>query len=405
MSAAVNVMFIQSQEAFGADSQVHALLMRYLDRESVTVHVACTRGTGATPDSLLAIKEIPDVQLRETQFVPGISQRSLDSVLRSARQGVSFPVDALGLVRYIKKHRIAILHGTEKPRDALYATLLGRLTGAKSVVHVHVKWSDQYSRLARWAVRNADAVFSISRYVTETIASMGISPNRIHTVLNSLDAAGWDPHTDGSSVRREFSIPADAPVLVSVSRLFSWKGQRELVEAMPLVLEESPEARLLIVGGDEPFVHRGSLFVRGDSFTAELRKLAGSLGVDHRVIFTGERNDVAEIMAASDVYTMPSYEEPFGVVFLEAMAMKLPVIGLNNGGTPEVVQRGRAGLLAAPWDVPALAANINTLIADPSLRAEMGEYGRARVLDEFNPERMARQAEDAYRAILGEGKP
>lgn len=398
MGEHLNVLFIQSQAALGADSLIHAHLMRYLDRDDVTVHVACTGGDGPEPPpSLVAIRQIPDIQLRVTRFAPGFSQRSLATVLRGARQSMSFPLDALGLVRYVRRHRIDIIHGTEKPRDAVYATALGKLTGARSVVHIHVKWSNEYSGAARWAARNADAVFSISDYVTGTIADMGIPRDRIHTVLNALDASGWDPDTDGSSVRRELAIPDDAPLLASVSRLFSWKGQRELIEAMPLVLKEFPEARLLIVGADEMFVH-------GGSFTAELRDLAAGLGVDHRVIFTGERRDVAEIMAACDVYTMPSYEEPFGVVFLEAMAMRLPVIAIDNGGTPEVVENGRAGLLSPPWDVPALAANINTLLADPSLREEMGSYGRSRVLDWFNPERMAREAEDAYRAILAAGE-
>ncbi len=394
VSEPVNVLFIQSQQAFGADSLIHAELMRHLDRKGFTVHVACTRGDDDTmPKSLRAIRQIPDVAVRPTRFAPGFSQRSPASILRGARAGLAFPLDAVGLVRYMKRHRIDVVHGTEKPRDAVYANLLGRATGAKSVVHVHVKWSPEYSPAARWAVRNADAVFSISKYVTGTIVDMGVPEDRIHTMLNCLEASGWDPDTDGSAVRRELAIPEDAPVLVSVSRLFSWKGQRELIQAMPLVLERFPETRLLIVGPDELFVH-------GGSFTAELRQLAGSLGVEHSIIFTGERRDVARIMAAADVYTMPSFEEPFGVVFLEAMAMRLPVIGVDNGGTPEVVEHGRAGLLSPPWDVPALAANINAFLADPALRAEMGEYGRSRVLDHFNPQRMAREAEAAYRAIL-----
>ena len=394
MGPDVRVLFIQSQVAFGADSKIHAHLMRSLDRDRVAVHVACTAGDdGEVPPSLRAIEAIPEIEVRVTRFAPGIRQRSLGAIVRGARRAFAFPVDLLGLIWYIRRNRIDVIHGTEKPRDAVYATVLGRLTGAKSVVHMHVKWSDEYSKPARLAVAKADAVLSISDYVTGTVADMGVPRGRIHTVLNALDASGWDPAIDGSAVRREFAIPTDAPVLTSVSRLFSWKGQRELVQAMPAVLERFPETRLLIVGGDELFVH-------GGSFTAELRQLASDLGVEHRVVFTGERRDVAQIMAASDVYAMPSFEEPFGVVFLEAMAMRLPVVGIDNGGTPEVVEHGRSGLLSPPWDVPALATNITTLIAHAELRTEMGEHGRRRVLDHFTPERMAQEVEAAYRAIL-----
>src|SRR5262249_54162308 len=119
-----------------------------------------------------------------------------------------------------------------------------------------------------------------------------------------------------------------------------------------------------------------------------------------RVIFTGPRSDVPKIMAACDLFTMPSFEEPFGLVFLEAMAMQKPVVAVNNGGTPEVVEHGKSGLLSPPWDVPALAAHISTLLKDRELRAEFGRYGRARVLERFSAERMARDAAAAYERIL-----
>jgi glycosyltransferase involved in cell wall biosynthesis len=106
-------------------------------------------------------------------------------------------------------------------------------------------------------------------------------------------------------------------------------------------------------------------------------------------------------MAACDVFTMPSFQEPFGLVFLEAMAMQRPVVAVDNGGTPEVVEHGRAGLLSKYQDVEALAANIVTLLGDRELRARMGAYGRTRVLDYFNAKRMASDAGAAYETVLG----
>jgi len=119
------------------------------------------------------------------------------------------------------------------------------------------------------------------------------------------------------------------------------------------------------------------------------------------VLFTGPRSDIPRIMAACDVFTLPSFEEPFGLVFLEAMAMQRPVAALENGGTPEVVEHGRSGLLSAPYDIEAYAKNVVKLLENPELREQMGAYGRARVVDCFNVERMARDAGTAYRAILG----
>ncbi len=138
----------------------------------------------------------------------------------------------------------------------------------------------------------------------------------------------------------------------------------------------------------------------GDSFTRELKQLTTELELSEHVIFTGGRSDIPRVMAACDVFTLPSFEEPFGLVFLEAMAMMKPVVAIDNGGTPEVVEHGRSGLLSAPWDIPELAANINRLVGDPALRASMGQRGRQRVLEYFNAQRMASDAARAYEAVL-----
>jgi len=147
------------------------------------------------------------------------------------------------------------------------------------------------------------------------------------------------------------------------------------------------------VGEEERYVH-------GGGYTRELVELARTLGVSSDVVFTGVRRDIPQILAACDLFTMPSFEEPFGLVFLEAMAMKKPVIALDNGGTPEVVEHGRSGLLSAPEDIDALASNILLLLRDPDARAAMGQYGRSRVLDHFNAARLARDAAAAYRVIV-----
>lgn len=393
MPETIGVLFVQSQEGFGADTAVHAHLMRHLDRNRFSVHVACTAGSGeGTPQSLVELQRLPDVKLRVTRFMPGVRERTLSKIASSVPDGIRAPLDLMKLRQYVKNEGIRIIHSSERPRDSLYAIGLSRLTGAKSVVHVHVKWSKIYSTPALWGVDNADAIFSISKYVTSTLVDMGRDPRTIHTILNCADPAAWNPAVDGSALRRELAIPADASVLSSVSRLFSWKGQRELLRAFARVVEQAPNTILLIVGADAP--HEGA------SFTAELRRIAIDLGVEHLVRFTGGRSDIPQVLAASDVFTMPSFEEPFGLVFLEAMAMQKPVVALDNGGTPEVVVHGETGLLSSPWDIPELADNILRLLRDPALRARMGHQGRERMLRYFTPDRMAAEAGSAYERIL-----
>jgi glycosyltransferase involved in cell wall biosynthesis len=338
------------------------------------------------------MRSIPDLRIRPTRFLPWTGGRSLPKLWQAGSALSGVPRDFWDLRRYVKANRIRIIHSTDRPRNAVYSVALGKLTGAKSIVHVHVKWSNAYSSAARWGVREADAVFSISKYVTGTVVDMGRPPEEVYTVPNAIDTGRWDPATDGSSFRRELGIPLDAPLLASVSRLFSWKGQRELLQAFALARAARPDLKLVIVGEDASGT--------GGSFKRELEQLAQKLGVTEHVTFTGGRSDIPNVMAACDVFTLPSFEEPFGLVFLEAMAMERPVIAIDNGGTPEVVEHGASGLLSPPWDVPALAENIKTLVNDPELRRTFGRNGRRRVLEHFNTVRMARDAARAYDAVL-----
>jgi len=177
----------------------------------------------------------------------------------------------------------------------------------------------------------------------------------------------------------------------SVARLFSWKGHAELVRAFALVHAQVPEARLVIVGADYP---------EGSGTTETLTSLARDLGVRDHVLFTGQRSDIPQLLAACDVFALPSFEEPFGLVFAEAMAMRKPVVALSNGGTPEVVEHGKCGLLSAPGDIRALADNLVMLVTDPALRREFGERGRARVLDRFTPARLASDVAAVYSGLL-----
>lgn len=393
MSEKIGVMFVHAQEEFGADAAVHADIMRGLDRARFEVHVACTAGTGGVePLPLRIMRSIPELRVRPTHFLPWAG-RDL-SKLRTTLPALSaVPKDFWDLRRYVKANRIRIIHSTDRPRNAAYSVALGKLTGVKSIVHVHVKWSQDYSRAARWSVEQADAIFSISQYVTRSVIDMGRRPQDVHTVLNAIDPTRWDPSLDGASLRRELGIPLEVPLLASVSRLFSWKGQRELLRAFALSRAEFPELRLMIVGEDTS----GS----GGAYLRELHDLATELGVSDAVTFTGGRSDIPRVMAACDIFTLPSFEEPFGLVFLEAMAMARPVVAIDNGGTPEVVDHEGSGLLSPPWDVAALSANISRLVRDPELRRRLGQHGRERVLRQFNLQRMAREAAEAYEAVLG----
>jgi glycosyltransferase involved in cell wall biosynthesis len=396
MSARTGVLFVNSPDIFGADTWVQALVMKHLDRSRYDVHVAVTAEQDGQPSpSLQTLRAIPDLHVRPTDFGPSLTGASRLEKLRRAAGLVGTLASQAALVAYIRRRGIRIIHSSDRPRDAIACVALAKATGAKSVIHIHVKCDHWMSRGVKLSMRTADALIGVSRHVASSTATFGVAPGKVHAVLNAIEPETWTPGLDPQPIRDEFRIPPGAPVLVCVARLFHWKGQGELIRALALVAKEFPQTRLFIVGAEDK--------LGGSSrphYRAELDALTQELRLGEQVIFTGKRNDVPRMMAAADVFAMPSFEEPFGLVYAEAMAMKRPVVALDNGGTPEVVDHGQSGLLSPPGDIPALAANIVALLRDPALRARMGEYGRRQVETRFHPGRLASDIGRVYDSLL-----
>ena len=124
-------------------------------------------------------------------------------------------------------------------------------------------------------------------------------------------------------------------------------------------------------------------------------------GLAEQVVLTGQRSDVREILAAADIFALPSVDDPCALAHIEAMAMGKPIVTVAAGGAPELVEDGKAGLVGPVDDVEQLAANLITLIDDPATRRELGDYGRRRVLEYLNAKRMADEVEAVYRLVSG----
>lgn len=393
---------MQSQEFFGSDSQMHSLIMDHLDLDRFEVYVACNRGATGTTPALEALSRLDDLKIRPTRFGPTVnSQRRIDVARQAAFSGPAAVLDLARLVAYARRHSIDVIHGTEKPRDAFYGYLLAKASGAKSATHLHVKAANWISRLTRWAMKRNDALIGVSDFICDSFADMGYERAKLHTVLNALDTSRIPPSTVPladlrAEVRSEFGIGDGVPILLIASRLFPWKGHSELLDALAEVKADGRDFHLLVVGEDDPRATPG-----GGSYIAELRTRATSLDLDDRVTFTGYRTDVARLMEACDLYTMPSFEEPCAVVYLEAMAHRKAIVALDNGGTRELVVHDETGLLSEPWDVHALAKNITRLIDDEEERVAMGERGRTRLDAKFTPDRMARDVEAVYDKLVG----
>ena len=150
--------------------------------------------------------------------------------------------------------------------------------------------------------------------------------------------------------RQEIGVEDDCFLIVTAGRLVPVKGYTYLVAALAQVITEIPNIRLVFLGDGE---------LRG-----ELSGQVKTLGLEKQVLFLGMRNDVPEIISCSDLFVLPSINEGFGVVLLEAMAMKCPIVATNVGGVPEVVLDGETGILVPPGDPVQLARGIIRLLKD-----------------------------------------
>ena len=398
----IKAMFMQSQSFYGSDVGIHALLMRYFDRSKVQVFCACNNDENNIPakTALPVIQAIPDVTVRPTDFGPSVYWKPMkEKVSESLRRGPNLPLSLLSLAKYIRENKIDILHGTEKPRDAFYGMILSRLTGAKMVVHLHVKYENWIKPQVRWAIRHADAVIGVSEYIKQTIidGGGGVDPKKVHAVVNCFDIKGsaWEKEWDGSGIRKEFNIGADDPLVGILARICIWKGHGDLVEAYAEARKQVPNMKLLIAGTDDPRAHPG-----GGSYTAELKEQAAKLGVTDGIIWTGFRTDTPQIVSALDVYAMPTFEEPCAVAFLEAMAMRKPILAYLSGGTSEMVTPGECGVLSPVKDIKALSDGLVKMARDPALRKKMGDAGRKRVETVLTPPTMAGNVVKVYEAAL-----
>jgi glycosyltransferase involved in cell wall biosynthesis len=391
----IRVMFMQSQSFLGADSELHAQLMRYMDRSQVELSIALTRETNSMGVSARRYFEaIPNIHIRLTDF--GASWSGSGGFAHKLALMPRMAREMLKLASFCRENGVQIIHCTEKPRDAFYGVLLAKMTGARCVVHVHVNYGEWLSPTVKWALKHADALVSVSKYAAHSISEAGYRPDRIHVVLNALDLSSerWNDTTDKESTRKALGIPDDAVVLGIVSRLFLYKGHRDLFQALALVKAHMPSYRLVIVGEDDPRSHPG-----GGRFSAELKAYALELGMSDNIIFTGFRTDIPQLMESFDLYTMPSWEEPFGMVFLEAMALGKPVVAWKLAGPEEIVINGETGFLVQPKAHQELGEAILTLARDAEMRQRFGQAGRRRVEERFSSQRMCADVLALYRQL------
>jgi glycosyltransferase involved in cell wall biosynthesis len=247
--------------------------------------------------------------------------------------------------------------------------------------------TDPYERAAYNRMLQAvDRVICVSEEAYASFLAAGVPQRQVRLVRNGIYLHSGQPDRQG--VRARLGLPPRSRLVLTVARMTEQKGHRHLLETAPAVVERRPEAYFVWVGS-------GPL-------EDDLREQAHALGLDEHVRFVGQRADVTDLMAAADLFVLPSLFEGLPLAVLEAMAAGLPVVGTRICGTAEAVRDGVTGRLVEAGDAPALAAAILEVLDQPDMAAHWGAAGRQRVQQEFSAARMARDTAAIYEEALAE---
>ncbi|MEA2538331.1 MAG: hypothetical protein QOF11_2565 [Chloroflexota bacterium] len=251
-----------------------------------------------------------------------------------------------------------------------------------STVHSSRVRSEEDRRILRLLTPRIDRLIAVSRSIVAKLHAEGRDTAPISLIHNGVDLERYDHQGPCCTLREEYGLPSEGPIVGVVARLEPEKGHPTLLEAWRSVVAAVPDATLLVVGEG--------------SRREVLEALAVELGIADRVVFTGRRDDVPAVTAALDVAVLPSYREALGLSVLEAMALSRPVVASEVGGIPEMIEDGITGLLVPPHDPAALAAAIVRLLRDHPLADTLGRAGHDLVHDRFCIERMVAAVEQIY---------
>lgn len=303
-------------------------------------------------------------------------------------------LDAISrLLKYLKGIGADLVHTQLEVANVL-GNISAKLLRLPSVCTIHVMPSldvktktKLHQRVEWFALRHfCDRVISVSEEARQYhIEISRTAADKVTTIYNGIDLSAFlkmNNAFERSAVRAEMRMPSDANVLVTVAVLRPPKGIQFMIRALPAILASHPNTYYLIVGGGS---HHNALL-------EEVNKA----GVNKRVIFAGMRKDVPKLLAASDVFVLPTLTEALPTVLAEAMAVKLPIVASRVGGIPEMIANGQNGILVEPEDVNGLVKACLHLLENPEKRLDMGEEGWKTVNRKFSIGRQVDQLRELY---------
>lgn len=361
--------------------------MEYFLNHNFVVGIACSQG-----------EELERLKKRGFQVHPVEIERKISPI--------SNLNSIIKLVKVIRENNYDIVH-VHTPIAAVIGRIAARIAGVKAIVYTShgLPFHDLstpfeyilYSNIERIVALITDLILSQNHEDIHTAVKIGMCPpSKLGYLGNGIDINRFKLSQIDSAkqvnLRESFGISEGNLVIGTIGRLTRKKGTGYLIDAVAKIIPKFPNLHVLIIGGE--------LSSDPEPFQVELMDKISTYGIDKNVTFTGDRDDIPELLSILDIFTLPSFtHEGLPRSILEAMAMELPVVATNIRGCREAVIDGETGLIVPPQDSESLANALEKLLVNSSLRKLYGEAGRKRVESEYDENFVFERLKNFYQKL------
>lgn len=292
---------------------------------------------------------------------------------------------ARAVARMARRRGVDVLHAQHSTAHAIGLLASWWVKKPAFVVTRRVVFPIKRNPFSRWKYLSSRIAgyVAVCGPVKEELMKAGVPSARIEVIPSVINGHAVS-RAEGESLRRELSLTAGLPLVGMVGNYADFKGHEYFLRAAAGVLSRFPSVRFLVAGRD----------------TEKLRPMTEELGIAPSVLILGFRTDVPRILAALDIFVMPSLQEAAATALREAMAAGLPAIGTSVGGIPEAIQDGETGLLVPPADSERLAQAMMRLLEHPEWARTLAQCGQTWVRSQFSLERAATQMEAFYQRLI-----
>ena len=271
---------------------------------------------------------------------------------------------------YLIKHNIDLVH-THGVRANLVARTAAKQAGLPVVTTFHSVLRYDYDSIYKALIakyltkatnKYTDRYIAISGAIKEEIKALGVPEELITVIHNGLDTSRYLLTLNPEVIKSQLGLDPELPTVSMIARLHPVKGHQYFLQAARKILDRGIKAQFLIIGEG--------------NYRSQIEKWIKELSLQDKVFIPGYYTPIENIYRVSDLLAVPSLMEGLGLVVLEAMYFKVPVVASNIGGIQEIIRHGENGLLVEPKDVPALADAISTLIQDRELALRLTKAGK-----------------------------